>query len=477
MSTARGTWAIAICFVVFVGRPTAAADAPANPDRPLNVLFIVSDDHQHTALGCAGHPIVQTPHLDKLAQTGVRFTHAFVELPICTPSRASYLTGRFAASNHITFFGMQTALDSPTWPQALGSHGYQTAFTGKWHNAPDFAKYGFAWSANVFMAGMGGYTNPKLIQKPDDKPTEVQGEITQLVTDSAVRFLHERDARKPFFLYVAYTAPHDPRTPPPEYERRYDPDRMPLPANFRPKPEPDPGTLNIRDEKLLPVPRDPAAVRLEIARYYALITYLDDQIGRIFSALEETGRVNDTIVVFAGDNGLTLGAHGLLGKQTLHEEGVRVPLIIRNPRLDVHGQARDGLVYLTDLMPTVLDWTGTPAPKAAEGRSLADLYAGKTQRVRDAVFGRYDEKDLQLFRSIRTERFKLIQYLQLGIEQLFDLEQDPYEMKDLAGKPELQATQRQLHERLLQWRNEQDAIEATWTKPFTKPVEKGSTHP
>jgi len=445
--------AVTICF--------AAQAAPARSDGPAeppNVLLIVSDDHQHDALGCAGHPVVKTPNLDRLARTGVRFTHAFCETPICTPSRAAYLTGRSGAANGVTFFGMPIRENTPTWPALLADHGYQTAFTGKWHNMRRFDEYGFDWTANVFDAGMGNYRNPRLIQKAGDKPQVVQGEITQLITDAAVRFLNEPHD-KPFFLYVAYTAPHDPREPPPEYERMYDPEKIPLPRNFRPVPEPDPGTLDIRDEKLLPLPRDPAAVRREIAKYYGLITYMDAQIGRILETLDRRGLAGNTLVLFAGDNGLALGAHGLLGKQTLHEEGVRVPMIIRHPRLGISGQTRDALVYLMDMMPTVLEWTNTPIPEGLQGRSLADVYVGRSPAVRDCVFGRYDERQEQLFRSIRTDRYKLIQYLQLDREQLFDLEQDPYEMHDLAGDAGLQDVQRQLRERLLQWRQEQDKLE------------------
>lgn len=457
----------------------AASAEPAHqghsPDqRPLNVLLVVSDDQQHSALGCAGNPVVQTPYLDRLASTGVRFTHAFVDVPICTPSRAAFLTGRSAACNGVPFFGKPLLPNTPTWAGTLAGHGYQTALVGKWHNAPEFDQWGFQWSANVFMAGMGTYLNPKLIQHAGDEPKVVQGEITQLITDAAVKYLDERDAARPFFLYVAYTAPHDPRTPPARYAAMYDPEKMPLPSNFKPVPQPDPGTLGIRDEKLLPVPRDPAAVRGEIAKYYGLITYLDAEIGRLLETLERKGLADNTIVFFAGDNGLALGAHGLLGKQTLHEEGVRVPVIVRHPRLGQAGQTRDALVYLADLMPTACEWTNTPIPAGLQGRSLGGIYAGKESAVRDAVFGRYDEGDEQLFRSVRTDRYKLIQYLKLDREQLFDLKDDPFELTDRIGDPALQKTHDQLHDRLMAWRAEQDKIETSWRKPPATRNAKGN---
>lgn len=422
---------------------------PAVAASPPNVLLIVSDDHQHSALGCAGNAIVKTPNLDKLAREGVRFTHAFVSIPICTPSRAAFLTGRFGAHSGVTFFNQKIREEVPTWPGVLGRQGYQTAFTGKWHNDGRPATRGFEWTANVFLGGMSDYLDPQLTQGAKGAPQKTRGNITELFTDAALCFLRERDAQRPFFLYVAYTAPHDPRTPPPEYERRYDPDRMPLPGNFMPVPPFDPGTLQIRDERLLPRPLDPAAIRRETARYYGQITHLDTQIGRLLEALQRQGLAGNTIVLFAGDNGLTLGAHGLLGKQTLYDEGVRVPLIIRHPGLNLHGRTRDALVYLFDLLPTVCAWTNCSAPAGLDGLSLDGVYRGAAPEVRDAVFGRYDD----LFRSIRTQRYKLIQFLKLQREQLFDLQADPLELQDLASEPPMSQIRRQLHDRLMEWRH------------------------
>lgn len=458
-------WTLILASCTAAGR-LSAADA-ASTDKPLNVLLIVSDDQRHDALGCAGNPVLKTPNLDRLAASGVRFTHAFAEVPICTPSRAAFLTGTRAATNGVTFFGTSLQPGNAKWAEIMKARGYQTALTGKWHNVRGFDEYGFEDSANVFMAGMGHYRNPKLIQRLGETPTVIEGEITELITDAAVGFL-EASKDEPFFLYVAYTAPHDPREPPAEYEKMYDPAKMPLPKNFVPVPKPDPGTLDIRDEKLLPVPRDPDDIRRETAKYYGLITLMDHQIGRILDTLDKRGLADNTVVLFAGDNGLTLGSHGLLGKQTLHEEGIRVPLILRNPRLKIAGETRDALVYLGDMMPTALEWTGTPIPAGVQGSSLADVYAGKADRVRDCVFNRYDERGVQMFRSIRTDRYKLIQYLQLDIEQLFDLKTDPYEVNDLAKKPELQDVRKQLQTRLFDWRNEQDHIEAGYSKPWDK---------
>jgi arylsulfatase A-like enzyme len=305
--------------------------------------------------------------------------------------------------------------------------------------------------ANMFIGGMGPHHNPKLTQKLGDKPRAIEGFTTELYTDAAMRFLKERDTKRPFFLYVAYTAPHDPREPPERYERMYPASGLSLPKNFMPAPPFDPGTLEIRDEKLLPLPRDPEQIRVETARYYGLLTHLDEQIGRILKELENRRLADNTIVIFAGDNGLTLGAHGLLGKQTLYEEGVRVPLMIRHPRIKAPGRTSAALVYLADVLPTVFEWTGIDLPDDVEARSLAGICADRAESVRDAVFGRYDEKDDPRFRSIRTDRYKLIRYLKLDREELFDLREDPYELKDLSGDASLDGLKGKLRAQLHQW--------------------------
>ena len=454
-------WRVLLC-VLTPALALAAEAAPAShpADGPLNVLLIVSDDHVHSAMGCSGNPAVRTPNLDRLADSGVRFSHAFVTVPICTPSRAAFLTGTCGARNGVTFFGKKIPADMPTLPKVLAERGYQTAVIGKWHNVRGFEEYGFRWSRNVFVGGMGPYWDPMLVQKPGDKPTVVKGQATELFTEAAIGFLREHDPARPFLLYVAYTAPHDPRTPPPDYERQYDPAKIQLPGNFKTMPQPDPGTLGIRDEKLLPLPRDPAAVRREIARYYAQISHLDVQIGRVLAALEESGLTSRTLVIFAGDNGLALGAHGLLGKQTLHEEGVRVPLIMRNPRLKTAGQTRDALVCLADLLPTICDWTGVKPPPELDGRSLTPVYDGSKAGVRDAIFARYDERDQPMFRSVRTQRYKLIRYVQLGIEELYDLRNDPLELKSLTAEPAMASVLADLRGRLDTYCREQEALEA-----------------
>ena len=198
--------------VVLVGLSALSVGCAVGSERPgrYNVLLIVSDDQRHDALGCAGHPIVRTPHIDRLAEGGVRYTHAFVSLPICAPSRAAFLTGRFETSNGVRFFSQPMHSDIVAWPRAMARAGYQTAFTGKWHNVREADAYGFEWTGNIYLRGMDFYLNPPLAQAPGGPEAIVQGEVNALATDAALRFLGERDRGRPFFLYVAYAAPHDP---------------------------------------------------------------------------------------------------------------------------------------------------------------------------------------------------------------------------------------------------------------------------
>jgi arylsulfatase A-like enzyme len=226
----------------------------------------------------------------------------------------------------------------------------------------------------------------------------------------------------------------------------YPPDALSLPKNFMPQPPFDTGTLEIRDELLLPRPLDPEAIKRETGRYYAMITHLDAQIGRILARLEETGQLDNTLIIFAGDNGLTLGAHGLLGKQTLYDEGVRVPMIIRGPGVQ-RGGTCNALVDLMDIMPTLCEVAGV-APEGTDGQSLLPLARGEAAPKRDAIFLHYDD----VFRAVRNDKFKYIAHLKTGREELFNLQDDPFELHDLAGDAAFSVTKIELRDKLNAWR-------------------------
>jgi arylsulfatase A-like enzyme len=249
----------------------------------------------------------------------------------------------------------------------------------------------------------------------------------QLFADQAIEFLKPQKGDKPFLAYVAFNCPHDPRVAPSSYHAKYNANKPPLPANFLPQHPFNNGALVLRDEKLAPWPRTPEVVRQHLADYYSAITFLDDQVGRILDALKANGQYEKTIIVFSSDHGLAIGSHGLFGKQNLYDHSMHAPLIFVGPGIP-QGRRSDALCYLLDIFPTLGDLTGVPGPDGTEGKSLRPVMTGKASKVRDSLFTAY----AKVQRAVRDDRWKLIVYPQVNKIQLFDLQNDPAEMKDLA---------------------------------------------
>jgi arylsulfatase A-like enzyme len=276
---------------------------------------------------------------------------------------------------------------------------------------------------------------------------------SELFSDSAIKFLREYKEDKPFLMYVSYTAPHDPRMAPKKYADMYPPEEISLPENFMPEHPFNNGEMTIRDEKLAPWPRTPEIVREHIAAYYAMITHLDEQTGQLLVTLEETGHADNTIIIFAGDNGLAVGQHGLMGKQNLYEHSVRVPLIISGPGIP-KGKKSDAFCYLLDIFPTLCELTNLPIPEAVEGQSLVPAIMGRKQKVRDTLFFAY--KDIQ--RAVCDERYKLIEYFVNGTRttQLFDLANDAREINNLSADPKYSNQLSHLREEMAEWQKKVD---------------------
>jgi arylsulfatase A-like enzyme len=285
---------------------------------------------------------------------------------------------------------------------------------------------------------------------PDGKLTaERTGEkfSSELFADAAIEFLRSHDGKKPFFAYVAFTAPHDPRMPPEAFREMYYQNRPPLPANYLPQLPFDNGMMKGgRDENLAPWPRTEAAIRDQLAEYYGLITHLDGQIGRILDVLKQTGQADNTLIIYAADNGLALGSHGLLGKQSVFEHSMRVPLIFVGPGIP-QGKSTRAFTYLLDIFPTLCDFTGIQRPADLEGESLRPLWEGKEDRVRDSVFLPY----INIQRAVRDERWKLICYPKIGYMQLFDLQSDPDEKVNLIDRAEFAEHVQRLSKLMTQW--------------------------
>ena len=421
-----------------------SAVAQQKKSRAKNILIIYSDDHSYRALGAAGNTDVLTPNLDKLAKSGLMFTQAHVmgghQGAVCIPSRAMLLTGRYV--NRLPGDGSTIPDSIVSLPEVLRTQGYNTYHTGKWHSDKASHSRMFSTGGDIFFGGMhfpkfGGQEHPTVYLYDstgvyDEKRKRTSDTYsTTLYADHAIQFLSSTTAKaKPFFCYVAFTSPHDPRTPPDKFSRMYDPAKIPLPANFLIKHPFDNGDLNVRDEQLLPVPRDPDAIKKDIALYYGMVSEMDAQVGRILETLEKSGLKENTLIVFAGDNGLAVGQHGLLGKQNLYEHSIRVPMILSGPGVPMNKKTY-GFTYLSDITPTIIDYLQLPRPSSVEGRSLLPVIQDPSKKVRSSIYNVYGHWS----RSIKSEDgFKLIVYNVDGIAttQLFNLKIDPWEIKDLS---------------------------------------------
>ncbi len=319
-------------------------------------------------------------------------------------------------------------------PEVLRQAGYQTFATGKWHNGEASFIRAFPRGRSVFFGGMADHTKVPVADVRDGKVVDrrVAGEFSsEQFADAAIDFIRSRSGGGPFFCYVAFTAPHDPRNPPEPFRQVYYRNRPPLPENFLPQHPFDNGILkDVRDENLAPYPRTREVISDQLCEYYGLITHLDEQVGRIFAALDESGHADDTVIIYASDHGLALGSHGLLGKQSLYEHSMRSPLIVAGPTIPA-GRSTTAFTYLFDLFPTICALAGAEPPAGMAGRDLRPLWQDEQATVRASVFLPFSD----LMRSVRDTRWKLIVYPQINHRQLFDLRDDPHETRDLAAEP------------------------------------------
>jgi arylsulfatase A-like enzyme len=445
----------------------AAAAGPAAPQRP-NILILFTDDQRFDTLQALNNPEVRTPHLDRLVREGTAFTHGCIMGgtigAVCAPSRAMLLTGQSLFHVHDSIVAPKANPERPRrpfdlFPEALRKAGYATFGTGKWHNGPQLYSRCFSRGENIMFGGMSDHLKVPVAdfdasgEYPAPRRRTGEKFSSELFSDSAVRFLREHRGPDPFLAYVAYTAPHDPRMAPKQYADLYPPEKIRLPKNFLPEHPFDNGEMKVRDEQLAPWPRTPEVIRQHIAAYYAMITHVDAQIGRVLDELDAGGRAANTIVIFAGDNGLAVGQHGLMGKQNLYDHSVRVPIVMRGPGVP-RGNTAGSLCYVQDLAPTIYEMTGLPIPSTVEGRSLSPALKDPRAHIRDSVFLAY--RHFQ--RGVRTDRWKLILYNVAGklTTQLFDLREDPWETRNLAADRSQAGRVRELTALLKDWMKRTD---------------------
>lgn len=450
----------------------------ADQARP-NILFLFTDDQRFDTINALGHTELTTPHMDALVHRGTAFTSAHIMGgscdAVCMPSRAMLMTGR--TLYHLEAQGQTIPEGHLMLGEVLQAAGYTTFGTGKWHNGPAAYARSFTTGGEIFFGGMddhwnvpacdfdptGRYNNAKpFISDPRTTNRVVHRHVdhikpgkhsSELFADTAIEFLQGHDGTTPFFAYVSFMAPHDPRTMPEEYLRMYDPGAVALPESFKSQHPFDNGELRVRDELLAGFPRTPAEIRRHNAEYYAMITHLDAQIGRIVDALEERGWLENTIIVLAGDNGLAIGRHGLMGKQNLYDHSLHVPLLISGPGIPAY-ETRDAQTYLLDIYPTLCDLVEVTIPDTVEGRSLVPALQDPEETVRDTLLFAY--RGCQ--RAVQAGRYKLIEYV-VGADrttQLFDHQEDPWELHNLAYEPAQQSRVEELRRELRRWRDELD---------------------
>lgn len=394
-------------------------------DRPPNILHIHADDHRADGLHALGVAALQTPNLDSLVERGTTFTHCYTMGSmigaVCTPSRTMMLTGRSWQRIPGAPGATPNASDPATFlPRVMASAGYQTWHMGK--------------AGNGFPAGLKEFQTSIVDDAKGNTPDNDRVHSSQRLADRTIGFLKSRAESKetrPFYIYLAPPVPHDPRSAEPQFHKLYDPAKILLSPAFMPQHPFDNGEMTVRDEKLAPWPRTPEDTKRQTADYYSCVTGLDHHLGRVFAELKASGQWENTIIVFSGDNGLSLGEHGLFGKQNLYEfGGMHVPLVVAGPGIS---KGKSGaLVYLMDLFPTFAEVAGAKVPEGVEGKSLVPILSGKETKVRDTLYTAY--RSCQ--RSIRDDRWKLIRYPLVNCTQLFDLGKDPLELENLADKPE-----------------------------------------
>ena len=430
----------------------AQSQAATKNERP-NFLFIIADDLNFRNIHALNNSEIHTPNLDKLVAKGCAFTHCFHQGgwtgAICVPSRTMLNTGQNAF--HANESNDQTS-NVPAWGQTLGAAGYDTYITGKWHLDAPLLQRSFKEMGPVGPGYLPStddmYDRPKAGNYWDPAGTALKGHwlhtdlwlneadsiehSSELYANAAVDHLKNKVAKRntPFFMYVGFNAPHDPRQAPKEYLDLYAQGKIEIPPNYLPEHPFDQGMAKTRDELLAPFPRSKEAVQVHRREYYAIISHMDHQIGRIFNALEASGKASNTYVIFTADHGLAIGEHGLMGKQNQYECSMRMPLILAGPGIAA-GKRIDEMVYQHSMYATTCDLAGVAIPKTVEFPSLAPMLRGDTKPVHDAMFGWLTG----LQRSVRTKKYKLIYYVPINRYQLFNLEEDPWEIHDLVADP------------------------------------------
>ena len=425
--------------------------------RKPNILFIFTDDQRADAFGASGNNYISTPNIDKIAKAGTRFENAYVmggnHGAVCAASRAMIMSGKSLFHVYDKLKGVTTM------PMYFHEYGYETFGTGKWHNEAFMFEASFDKGRNVLTMGMTDHYNAPIRDLDANRKLTTpvkKGFSTDLFADAAIEYLNdyvEQDTKNPFFCYVAFNAPHDPRSPRKDYIGMYKDEAMPIPGNFKGWHPFKFDNMNIRDETLAPWPRTPEIISASIADYYGLISHMDDRIGDMIQTLKDKNLFDNTIIVFASDNGLAIGSHGLVGKQNLYEHSTKVPLLISGPGVSKNQKSK-ALLYLYDIFPTLTDLCDLPQPRNIDGENFAAILKGEQAETRTSLYTAYRTT----VRAVRTDRWKLIKYPNQNYQQLFNLKNDPLELNNLAEVSEYALKVEELSVLMADWYKISDDI-------------------
>ncbi len=438
----------------------ASSFAQAQPPKKRNVVFILSDDHRYDAMSfLKGQAWLETPNLDAMARDGAHLRNAFVTTALCSPSRASILTGTYAHRHKIV--DNNTAIPKGTrfFPELLQKAGYQTGFFGKWHmgGADDAPQPGFhKW---VSFRGQGTYSPSRNGLNVDGKRVPQKGYITDEMTDYALDWARGLKEDQPFFVYLSHKAVHAQFEPAARHKdkfkgKKFEPPKTMAPGSVKNAP------MWVQNQRNSWHGVDyPYHSVLDIQEYYQryaeTLCAVDDSVGRVMNFLRERDLFDSTLVIYMGDNGFAFGEHGLIDKRTAYEESMRVPMLAHCPELFSGSQRVSQVVANLDIMPTVLDAAGVPAPQGLDGASFLPLLQKKLTPWRtELLYEYYWERNFPqtpTIHALRGDRFKYIHCHGIwDIDELYDLREDPLEANNLVFAPEHQKTLREMNKRLFE---------------------------
>lgn len=450
---------------------TAGAAACKRTEPPLNVLFVASDDLTST-LGCYGHPVVKSPHIDRLAARGVRFDNAYCQFPFCGPSRASLMTGMRPDTSGVVTNSMvnfrETHPDAVTLPQLFKNSGWRSMRVGKMFHMGVPGGVGTmrhqdppSWDVSISppgdedeSVGLGGDPNPDLrngLKMQWIQTADASGQADAAAADTAIELL-ESTADQPFFLGLGFVRPHVPFVAPTEFFDMYPLEEIELVSN----PPDDLDDIPAPAKNLRPFLWNQMGMseenqRISLRGYYASVSFMDYQLGRVLDALERLGQADRTIVLFFGDHGWHLGEHTHWQKMSLMEESVKAPMIISAPGMRGNGRSTKALAEFVDFYPTLADLCGLAAPAGLEGVSLAPVLDDPSVSVKDAAFSQVQWEDRIFGRTVRTDQYRYIRWEgDGGGEELYDHESDPREFTNLVADPQHADVLEQMRHRLVQ---------------------------